>query len=203
MKLSRKYLLAEMSGPFLLGFGAFTLVVLLHRFSRLADMVIARDVPLRLVGRLLLALFPPFYEITLPASFLLAVLLALGRLSASGLGKRTALSPLIRGRGRWGCSISRPVPDRGGIVCSASLLVAWKASRGGTGKRSTSSPGSSPSAPGRGSRNTGSGRSPPTSLVYPDRVSPTAEVDGVFSPSAPREESRSSCSPEGRFLQRR
>ena len=53
MKLSRKYLLAEMAGPFLLGLGSFTLVVLLHRFSRLADMVIARGVPVRLVGRLL------------------------------------------------------------------------------------------------------------------------------------------------------
>ena len=120
MKLSRKYLLAELSGPFLLGLGSFTLVVLLHRFSRLAEMVIARGVPARMVGGLLLALFPPFFEITLPASLLLAVLLALGRLSADS--ETTALA----GAGVGMRDIAVPVLIASGIVFSASLLVAWK-----------------------------------------------------------------------------
>ena len=120
MKLSRKYLLAEMTGPFLIGLASFTIVVLLHRFSRLAELVIARGVPAPLVGRLLLALFPPFFEITLPASMLLAVLLALGRLSADS--ETTALS----GAGVGMRGIAVPVLLAGGIVFSASLLVAWK-----------------------------------------------------------------------------
>ena len=120
VKLSRKYLLAEMAAPFLLGLGAFTLVVFLHRFTLLADLVIARGVPAELVGRLLLSLFPSFFEITLPASLLLAVLLALGRLSADS--ETTALS----GAGIGMQSVAIPVLIACAIVFSASLLVAWK-----------------------------------------------------------------------------
>jgi len=120
VKLSRKYLLAEMAAPFLLGLGAFTLVVFLQRFTQLADLVIARGVPAELVGRLLLSLFPSFFEITLPASFLLAVLLALGRLSADS--ETTALS----GAGIGMRSVAVPVMIACAIVFSASLLVAWK-----------------------------------------------------------------------------
>ena len=67
MRITRKYLLGEMTGPFLVGVGSFTAIVLLQRFSRLADLVIAKGVPTSLVGRLLLSLLPPFFEITLPA----------------------------------------------------------------------------------------------------------------------------------------
>ena len=109
-----------MAGPFLLGLGAFTLVVLLQRFTLLADLVIARGVPVGLVGRLLLSLFPSFFEITLPASLLLAVLLALGRLSADS--ETTALS----GAGMGMRSVAIPVLITCAIVFSASLLVAWK-----------------------------------------------------------------------------
>ena len=120
VKLSRKYLLAEMAAPFLLGLGAFTLVVLLQRFTRLADLVIARGVPVEMVGRLLLSLLPSFFEITLPASLLLAVMLALGRLSADS--ETTALS----GAGIGMRSVAVPVLIACAIVFSASLLVAWK-----------------------------------------------------------------------------
>jgi len=120
VKLSRKYLLAEMAPPFLIGLGAFTLVVFFQRFTRLADLVIARGVPVELVSRLLLSLFPSFFEITLPASLLLAVLLALGRLSADS--ETTALS----GAGIGMRNIAVPVLIASVIVFSASLLVAWK-----------------------------------------------------------------------------
>lgn len=104
MKILHKYVLAESAGPFLIGLFTFTLVVLLHRFSRLADLVIAKGVPLSLVGKLLLSLFPTFLEITLPAALLLAVLLALGRLAAdsettamqaAGVGMRSVVLPVL------------------------------------------------------------------------------------------------------------
>src|SRR5512132_3876329 len=90
MRITRKYLLGEMTGPFLVGAGSFTVIVLLQRFSRLSDLVIAKGVPTHLVGRLLLSLLPTFFEITLPASLLLAVLLGLGRLATDS--ETTALS---------------------------------------------------------------------------------------------------------------
>ena len=104
MRITRKYLLGEMTGPFLVGAGSFTVIVLLQRFSLIADLVIAKGVPTPLVGRLLLSLLPPFFEITLPASLLLAVLLGLGRLaadsettalSAAGVGMRGVALPVL------------------------------------------------------------------------------------------------------------
>lgn len=197
MKLSRKYLLAEMAGPFLLGLGSFTLVVLLHRFSRLADMVIARDVPLRLVGRLLLALFPPFFEITLPASFLLAVLLALGRLSADS--ETTALS----GAGVGMRDIAVPVLIAAGIVCSASLLVAWKGIAWGNRETQHVLTRILSERAGAGVSEHVFREIAPDVVVYPDRVSPDGrKMDGVFlSFRTPGGEPLFVFSREGRFLQ--
>ncbi len=104
MKILHRYVLAEAVGPFFIGLFLFTLVVLLNRFARLADLVIAKGIPASLVGKLLLALFPTFLEITLPAALLLSVLLALGRLAsdsettafgAAGLGMRGLAPPIL------------------------------------------------------------------------------------------------------------
>src|SRR3970040_167940 len=104
MKIIHKYVLAESAAPFLIGLFTFTLVVLLHRFARIADLVIAQGVPLSFAGNLLLSMFPAFLEITLPAALLLAVLLALGRLAAdsetaalqsAGVGMRGVAFPLL------------------------------------------------------------------------------------------------------------
>jgi lipopolysaccharide export system permease protein len=104
MKIIHRYILAEIWGPYLIALFTFTLVTLLHRFSRLADLVVAKGVPASLVGKLLLSLLPSFLEITLPAALLLAVLLALGRLGAdsettalcsAGVGMRGLLLPVL------------------------------------------------------------------------------------------------------------
>ncbi|HZW36210.1 MAG: LptF/LptG family permease [Deltaproteobacteria bacterium] len=119
MKIIHKYLLAETGGPFFIGLLTFTLVVLLHRFSRLSDLVIAKGVPFSLVGRLLLSLFPTFLEITLPAALLLAVLLALGRLAADS--ETTALQ--AAGVGMRGMAL--PILLLSGATFLASLFIGW------------------------------------------------------------------------------
>ncbi len=119
MKIIYKYVLAESVGPFLIGLFTFSLVVLLNRFARLADLVIAKGVPLDLVGRLFLSLFPTFLEITLPAALLLAVLLALGRLASDS--ETTALC--AAGVGMRG--VAAPILALSGTVFLASLLIAW------------------------------------------------------------------------------
>jgi lipopolysaccharide export system permease protein len=126
MKIIHKYVLAEAGGPFLIGLFTFTLVVLLQRFSRLADLVIAKGVPLRLVGKLLLAMFPTFLEITLPAALLLAVLLALGRLSADS--ETTALQ--AAGVGMRGVLL--PVLLLSGATFLASMFIGWSGIPWGT-----------------------------------------------------------------------
>lgn len=76
------YILKEITVPFLLGFAVFTFVLLMGRFMKLADLVIAKGVPVSDVARLLLYMLPSFSFITIPMAFLLALLLAFGRLSA-------------------------------------------------------------------------------------------------------------------------
>ncbi|HSL99567.1 MAG TPA: LptF/LptG family permease [Candidatus Limnocylindria bacterium] len=104
MKVIHRYILSEIWGPYLIALFTFTLVTLLHRFSRLTDLVVAKGVPSQLVGKLLLSLLPQFLAITLPAALLLAVLLALGRLGAdsettalctAGVGMRGLVLPVL------------------------------------------------------------------------------------------------------------
>lgn len=104
MKVIHRYFLAEIAAPYLISLFTFSLVVLLQRFTRLADLVVAKGVPAALVGKMLLALLPTFLQITFPAALLLSILLALGRLSAdsemtalrtAGVGMRGLLSPVL------------------------------------------------------------------------------------------------------------
>jgi lipopolysaccharide export system permease protein len=103
-KILYRYIGREIIVPFLLGFAVFTFVLLMGRFIKLAEMVIAKGVPLSDVLLLVMYMLPSFSVVTIPMSFLLAVLLAFGRLSAdneltamkaSGLGLNNLLPPVI------------------------------------------------------------------------------------------------------------
>lgn len=76
------YLFSEITVPFLLGMATFTSVLLMGRLLKLADLVVAKGVPLMDVLRMILYLLPYFCLVTIPMAFLLALLLAFGRLSA-------------------------------------------------------------------------------------------------------------------------
>jgi len=76
------YIFREIATPFALGFTVFTFVLLMGRLIKLAEMVVAKGVPLSDILRLLLYMMPSFSFITIPMALLLAVLLAFGRLSA-------------------------------------------------------------------------------------------------------------------------
>jgi len=76
------YIIREITSLFLLGIMVFTLILLMGRLIKLTDLVISRGVPLADVSRMILYLMPSFLVFTIPMAFLLAVLLAFGRLSA-------------------------------------------------------------------------------------------------------------------------
>jgi len=76
------YIIREIVSLFLLGIMVFTLILLMGRLIKLTDLVISRGVPLADVSRMILYLMPSFLVFTIPMAFLLAVLLAFGRLSA-------------------------------------------------------------------------------------------------------------------------
>lgn len=98
------YIIREISTLFLLGLVIFTLILLMGRLIKLTDLVVSRGVPLVDVSKMILYLIPSFLVYTIPMAFLLAVLLAFGRLSAdneiivikaSGLSLMQVLPPVI------------------------------------------------------------------------------------------------------------
>ncbi len=98
------YIIREISSLFLLGIVIFTLVLLMGRLLTLTDLVVSHGVPLADVSRMILYLVPSFLVVTIPMAFLLAVLLAFGRLSAdneiivlkaSGLSLVQVMPPVV------------------------------------------------------------------------------------------------------------
>jgi LPS export ABC transporter permease LptF len=175
MRITRKYLLGEMTGPFLVGAGSFTIIVLLQRFSLLADLVIAKGVPTPLVARLLLSLLPTFFEITLPASLLLAVLLGLGRLAADS--ETTALS--AAGVGMRGVAL--PVLAASVVTCGAVLLAGWQGIPWGYHETQRALSRIVSERAGAGASEHLFREITPEVLVYPDRVSRDGQrMSGVF-----------------------
>lgn len=82
MKRLYSYIAREIAVPFFLSLFVFTFVLLLERIMKLVEMVIGRGVGLADIGRLFIYILPSFLTLTIPMSFLLAVLLAFGRLSS-------------------------------------------------------------------------------------------------------------------------
>ncbi|HEX9731474.1 MAG TPA: LptF/LptG family permease [Thermoanaerobaculia bacterium] len=77
-----RYLLAEILGPLALGLLIYTFVLLLRVLFRSAELIIGSDVAVSTVGKLLLLSLPNIVVLTIPMSFLFAILIAVGRLSS-------------------------------------------------------------------------------------------------------------------------
>jgi len=175
MKIIHKYVLAEAIGPFFIGLFLFTLVVLVHRFARLADMVIAKGIPMELVGGLLLSLFPTFLEITLPAALLLAILLALGRFASDS--ETTAFC--TAGIGMRG--LAPPVLALSGAAFLASLFIAWSGIPWGTRQLHESIARIVSIRAGAGATEHVFQEVTPGVLLFPDRVSSDGKrMNGIF-----------------------
>ncbi len=76
-----RYLVSEILPPFFAGLLAFTLILLIARILKLIELVITRGVPIVEIAKLFSLILPTFLEMTVPMSFLLAILLGLGRMS--------------------------------------------------------------------------------------------------------------------------
>lgn len=82
MKILRNYILREFLGPLFLCLGVLTFVmVLIGNLKRIAELVINKGVDLFSVIQIFIYLTPYIVTYTLPISILVAILLALGRLS--------------------------------------------------------------------------------------------------------------------------
>ncbi|MDD3345365.1 MAG: LptF/LptG family permease [Candidatus Omnitrophica bacterium] len=105
MKILRNYILKEFFSPFLMSLGVLTFVmVLIGNLKRIADLVINKGVDFFSVVQIFIYLTPYIITYTVPISVLIAVLLALGRLSsdneiiairASGVNLFRLILPLL------------------------------------------------------------------------------------------------------------
>src|SRR5437764_4600510 len=77
-----RYFLREVTVPFLFGIGVFTFILLIARMLKLVELVVNRGVSVVEIGKLFAYILPTFLEVTVPMALLLAILLAVGRLSA-------------------------------------------------------------------------------------------------------------------------
>ncbi len=75
------YIAKEVLVPFLLGLVVFTCILLMGKVLKLTELVVSKGVAISEVVQLILYILPTFFVYTIPMAFLLAVLLAFGRLS--------------------------------------------------------------------------------------------------------------------------
>lgn len=81
-RLLDRYVLRECLGPFFLGLLVFSFMLIINLLFDLAEMIIQRDVPITLVGAVLINSLPNILVITVPMAVLFGVLIAIGRLSS-------------------------------------------------------------------------------------------------------------------------
>jgi LPS export ABC transporter permease LptF/LPS export ABC transporter permease LptG len=82
VRILDRYVWKELTPPFLLGLFVFTFLLLIDKIFDLTDLIINKGVPVPLVLMLLAYILPAFLVLTIPLGFLLAILVAFGRLSA-------------------------------------------------------------------------------------------------------------------------
>jgi LPS export ABC transporter permease LptF/LPS export ABC transporter permease LptG len=82
VRILDRYIWKELFVPFALGLFVFTFLLLIDKIFDLADLILNKGVPVRLVALLLSYILPAFLVLTIPMGFLLAILVAFGRLSA-------------------------------------------------------------------------------------------------------------------------
>ena len=104
MKILSRYILKEMIGPTLLGFGFYTSIIVMQQLFDMAGMIIRRSLSGAAVGKLLLYSLPHIVVLTVPMSLLFGILIAIGRLSsdseivamrALGVSTRTIYRPVF------------------------------------------------------------------------------------------------------------
>lgn len=98
-----RYVLRELAGPSLLAVLAYSFLLLMNELLLIAQQALAKNLPFSMALKLLVLALPPILTLSIPMSVLLAVLIAVGRMSsdhewtaiqAAGRGPGTMVKPL-------------------------------------------------------------------------------------------------------------
>jgi len=103
MKIIDRYILKEIAFPFSMTLFVFTFVLMIGKILQIMELMVNRGVRFWDISLLMLYIMPSFLIITMPISFLIAILIGIGRLSsdneitvlkASGCGLQRLLRPI-------------------------------------------------------------------------------------------------------------
>ncbi|HRR40740.1 MAG TPA: LPS export ABC transporter permease LptF [Syntrophales bacterium] len=103
-KILNRYILKEITLPFLMTLLVFTFVLLIGKILQIMDLMVNKGVNILAVVKIVLFILPSFLTVTIPISLLIAVLIGLGRLSsdneitamkASGISLYQLLLPIV------------------------------------------------------------------------------------------------------------
>jgi len=78
MRLFSRYVVGEIVPPFLLGFAAYTFILLIRTIFQMTDFVVRRSATLGEVGWLVALSIPWIVVLTIPMAFLLGILIGIG-----------------------------------------------------------------------------------------------------------------------------
>ena len=99
----RRYVLRELVGPTALAVLVYSFLLLMNEFLLIAQQALAKNMPFSMALKLLVLALPPILTLSIPMGVLLAVLVAVGRMSsdhewtaiqAAGRGPATMVKPL-------------------------------------------------------------------------------------------------------------
>jgi len=82
LKILNRYILKEITLPFLMTILVFTFVLLIGKILQITDLMVNKGVNVLTVVKIVLFILPSFLTVTIPISLLIAVLIGLGRLSS-------------------------------------------------------------------------------------------------------------------------
>lgn len=110
-KILNRYILKEIGFPFIMTVFIFTFVLLIGKILQIMEMVVNKGISFFDIALLILFILPSFLTFTMPISFLIAILIGLGRLS--GDNEITVL----RASGVSLYQLIYPILIAAGIVC--------------------------------------------------------------------------------------
>ncbi|NPV82861.1 MAG: YjgP/YjgQ family permease [Candidatus Aminicenantes bacterium] len=119
MKILDRYLLREIVAAFLVSLGFIILVMLMNELFYLAEIFLTREVPIKIVLRVLFFLLPSILALALPLAFMAGVLGGLGRLAGDRETEAMRLLGISPGR------VLKPVWFLGTVLFLVCLIFTF------------------------------------------------------------------------------
>lgn len=174
LKILDRYIIKELSIPFLLGIFILTFLILVHQLLRLMELVIDKGVGLLSVAQIFTYLLPSFFLLTIPMAVMLASVMTFNRLSFDN--EMIALRSVGVGFYR----LMRPVLLFSLAAALLTLLMAMIAQPWGGGSFKALSMKILMKRAGAGLEEGKFNETFPNMMVYVESMPTFTELDGVF-----------------------